>query len=100
MTIPPILMTLAKASQNDLKSLRRVFVGGSPASNSMQEQFYSKLHIDARVVQVYGMTEVWWATCWAKSAEDTSRSVGQQLPCTRLRVVAKGNVVSREGTTG
>jgi len=86
--VPPIMMVLSKASKEKLKSLRRIFVAGSCATDGMQQQLYSKLSPEARIVQVYGMTEVGWATCWSKSDRDMSGSVGQPLPAVKLRLVA------------
>jgi acyl-coenzyme A synthetase/AMP-(fatty) acid ligase len=84
-TVPPILMTLSKYSNSELNSLRRVFVGGSCATDGMQKQLYNKLHPDATITQVYGMTEIGWATAWMKIEKDISGSVGEALPGTRIR---------------
>lgn len=78
-------MALSKCSEVGLESLRRIYVGGSCATDGMQQQLYSKLHKEAMIVQVYGMTEVGWATAWAKTENDTSGSVGQAVPGTKLR---------------
>lgn len=83
--VPPILMALSKRSSAELGSLRKIFVGGSVATNGMQQQLYSSLHADARIVQVYGMTEVGWATTWTRDEKDESGSVGQALPGTKIR---------------
>lgn len=84
-TVPPILRALSKYSNPELISLRQVFVGGSCATDGMQKQLYKKLHPDASITQVYGMTEIGWATAWMKSERDISGSVGQALPGTRIR---------------
>lgn len=83
--VPPILMALAKHSSKELASLRKIFVGGSVATNGMQQQLYSKMDSEAKIIQVYGMTEVGWATTWTKGPKDHTGSVGQALPGTRLR---------------
>lgn len=83
--VPPILMALSKRSSEELDSLRKIFVGGSVATNGMQQQLYEKLSPEAKIVQVYGMTEVGWATTWTKDVKDETGSVGQALPGTRLR---------------
>jgi len=87
-TVPPIMMALSKASDSKLQSLRRILVGGSCATDGMQQQLYAKLAPSARIVQVYGMTEVGWATCWGKREKDTTGSVGQALPGTKIRLVS------------
>lgn len=83
--VPPILMALTKRSSEELRPLRKIFVGGSVATNGMLQQLYEKLAPGARIVQVYGMTEVGWATTWTKNAKDETGSVGQPLPGTQLR---------------
>ncbi|KAF8854356.1 4-coumarate-CoA ligase-like protein [Acephala macrosclerotiorum] len=99
--VPPILMALTKRSSEELASLRKIFVGGSVATNGMQQQLYEKLSPQARIVQVYGMTEVGWATTWIKDAKDETGSVGQPLPETRLRLVAtNGNLITKDSLTG
>jgi len=86
--VPPILMALSKCSTNQLKFLRRVYTGGSSATNSMQRQLYVKLCPDAHIVQVYGMTEVGWAcTTWTENSQECTGSVGCPIPGTILRLV-------------
>jgi acyl-CoA synthetase (AMP-forming)/AMP-acid ligase II len=84
-TVPPILTALSKYSNLELASLRRVFVGGSCATDWMQKQLYKKLYHEARITQVYGMTEVGWVTTWTKNERDVSGSVGQIIPGARIR---------------
>ena len=85
--VPPILMSLSDQPSEKLRSLRRVFVGGSCATDGMQRQLYSKMAQGARISQVYGMTETGWATCWTTAEVDLSGSVGQPVTGTRLRCV-------------
>ncbi|CZR51401.1 related to AMP-binding enzyme [Phialocephala subalpina] len=99
--VPPILMALTKRSSEELASLRKIFVGGSVATHGMQQQLYEKLSPEARIVQVYGMTEVGWATTWTKDAKDETGSVGQALPGTRLRLVStSGEIIFKDSVTG
>src|SRR5438045_314301 len=83
--VPPILMALTRHTREELQSLRKVFVGGSVTTGGMQQQLYSQMHPDAKIVQVYGMTEVGWSTTWTRKEKDKSGSVGQAIPDTRLR---------------
>jgi long-subunit acyl-CoA synthetase (AMP-forming) len=84
--VPPILMALSKCSDIEpLQSIRRIFVGGSSATDGMQQQFYTKLHPEAKIRQVYGMTEAGWITTWQKPERDLTGSVGQPLPGNVLR---------------
>jgi acyl-coenzyme A synthetase/AMP-(fatty) acid ligase len=87
--VPPILMALSKCGQEGkLKSLRRIYVGGSIATDGMQQQLYAKLSPKARIQQVYGMTEVGWATNWYDRELECTGSVGRPLPGTNLRRVS------------
>jgi acyl-coenzyme A synthetase/AMP-(fatty) acid ligase len=86
--VPPILMALAKCEDGaKLRSLRRIYVGGSCATDGMQQQLYTKLSPKARIEQVYGMTEVGWATTWHDPKQESTGSVGRPLPGTTLRYV-------------
>jgi acyl-coenzyme A synthetase/AMP-(fatty) acid ligase len=86
--VPPILMALSKCKEEKLKSLRRIYVGGSCATDGMQQQLYAKLSPKARIEQVYGMTEVGWATCWHERDQEDTGSVGRPLPGNELRCVS------------
>ena len=84
--VPPIMIALAKCKEEEkLRSLRRIYVGGSCATDGMQQQFYMKLSPKARIEQVYGMTEVGWATCWHEKSQEDTGSVGRPLPGNELR---------------
>lgn len=84
--VPPLLMTLAQSSESSkLTSIKRIYVGGSCATDGMQQQLYAKLSPLARIEQVYGMTEVGWATTWHDSEAEATGSVGRPLPGTELR---------------
>lgn len=87
LVVPPILMALTRHTRTELDSLRKVFVGGSVTTGGMQQQLYSQMHPDSRIIQVYGMTEVGWATTWTREEKDESGSVGQSLPNSTLRYV-------------
>lgn len=87
--VPPILMALTRHTRDELESLRKVFVGGSVTTGGMQQQLYSQMHPDAKIVQVYGMTEVGWATTWIREEKDKSGSVGQAIPDTTLRYIQR-----------
>ena len=88
--VPPILMALSKCEDaSKFKALRRVFVGGSCATDGMQQQLYAKLSPMARITQVYGMTEAGWATTWQNREKDMSGSVGRALPGSELRYASR-----------
>lgn len=85
--VPPILMALSKHDIVELSSLRTVFVGGSRASDGMQKKLYEAMSDEARIVQVYGMTETGWASCWSAKERDGSGSVGKPVDGTIMRFV-------------
>ncbi|KAH7409677.1 hypothetical protein BKA64DRAFT_732290 [Cadophora sp. MPI-SDFR-AT-0126] len=99
--VPPIMMTLSKHDKGELNTLRTVFVGGSRASEGMQRKLYGAMSEEARIVQVYGMTETGWATTWSRAEKDASGSVGQPVDGTRLRIVdTSGAEVQKDNITG
>jgi acyl-coenzyme A synthetase/AMP-(fatty) acid ligase len=84
--VPPLLPALGRsADPASLSSLRSIFVGGCCATDGMQQQLYDKLHPDAKILQVYGMTECGWATVWQGKDKDHTGSVGMPLPGTKFR---------------
>jgi acyl-coenzyme A synthetase/AMP-(fatty) acid ligase len=84
--VPPIMMALSKCEDPSLlRSLRRIFVGGSCATDGMQQQLYTKLSSKAKIEQVYGMTEAGWATMWQDRGKDMTGSVGRPLPGGEVR---------------
>jgi acyl-coenzyme A synthetase/AMP-(fatty) acid ligase len=83
--VPPILLALSKHPAARLESLRQICVGGSPLPLGVQEELYAKLSPAARITQVYGMTEVGWATHWKKKRRDMTGSIGQALPGIKMR---------------
>jgi acyl-coenzyme A synthetase/AMP-(fatty) acid ligase len=87
--VPPILTSLSKAkfaTKDTLRSLRRIYVGGSCAKAEMQQNFYEKLSPTARIEHAYGMTETGWAATTCKDRKrDYTDSVGAPLPGTELR---------------
>ena len=84
--VPPIMMVLSNCADAwKLNSLRRIFVAGSCATDGMQQQLYAKISKEARIEQVYGMTEAGWATNWQHAQKDATGSIGQPLPGVELR---------------
>jgi 4-coumarate--CoA ligase len=87
--VPPILTSLSKftfATKDSLRSLRRIYVGGSCFKAEMQQQFYEKLSPTARIEHAYGLTEIGWATSTCKiQTRDCTGSVGAPLLGTEFR---------------
>lgn len=100
--VPPILMALSKYSEDELKFIRRIYTGGSCATDGMQHQLYAKLHSEARIIQVYGMTEVGWATTtWSSDSQERTGSVGRPLPRTTIRLIDEHGVeIHEDGLNG
>ncbi|KAH8684849.1 hypothetical protein BGZ60DRAFT_524048 [Tricladium varicosporioides] len=99
--VPPILLALTKYSTKELRTLMKIFVGGSPLPLGVEEQLYQSLSQKARIVQVYGMTEVGWAVSWMKKQRNMTGSIGQALPGIKLRIVdVNGDAVFKDRCIG
>lgn len=71
--------------RHNLDSLRYVWSAGSPLRHSTQSEFQSALSPDAKVVQVWGMTELGWATALFWPEGDETGSVGRALPGMQIK---------------
>ena len=82
---PPVLLNL-REKQSDrmrrqLKSVRTVWCGGAPLDGRLQQSVaHELLHEEARIVQVWGLTECGWLTTFPYPERDTTGSVGRMLP--------------------
>ena len=80
--IPPILLSLPQqpaCNAESLASLRQVYCGGAAVGKGVQQNLYSILHPDARIAQIYGMTELGWVCGSLYPAKDERGSVGVPL---------------------
>ena len=81
--VPPVLLTLlastSDAKRRHLASLRTVYCAGAPLDRSIQAKAMQLLAPDARIVQVWGMTECGWLSTFEYPERDTSGSVGRPL---------------------
>jgi acyl-coenzyme A synthetase/AMP-(fatty) acid ligase len=78
--VPPMLLSLPMApnfSHKAMSSLRQVFCGGAHVGNGVQQQMYAALHPDARLNQIYGMTEAGWICGFHYPEKDMTGSVGR-----------------------
>lgn len=88
--LPPIVLDLpnnplVKADPEVLFSLRQIFCGGAAIGSGVQSRMYTILHPDARIAQIYGMTEVGW-TCGSLYPEkDETGSVGTPLETYQIK---------------
>ncbi|KAL8682811.1 MAG: hypothetical protein Q9186_001140 [Xanthomendoza sp. 1 TL-2023] len=99
MLVAVLMSPLTK--KEDLQSLRSVFVGGSPLRSSTQTDFQGLLHPDARVTQVWGMTETGWTTIFFWPERDETGSVGRLIPCMRSKLIADdGSIITEDNRQG
>lgn len=80
--VPPMLLSLPKApnfTREAMSSLRQVFCGGAHIGNGVQQEMYAVLHPDARINQIYGMTEAGWVCGFQHPEKDDTGSVGRPL---------------------
>ena len=82
--LPPILLDLPNnqyvaKDPEALLPLRQIFCGGAAIGKGVQSRLYALLHEDARIAQIYGLTEAGW-TCGSLYPEkDETGSVGRPL---------------------
>lgn len=81
--VPPVILkylTCPEDEQKHLKSLKLVWCGGAPLDRDSQAAAEALFAGDARIVQVYGMTECGWICTFLYPEHDDSGSVGRLLP--------------------
>lgn len=88
--VPAMIYGILKsplATKERLNSLRYMWCAGSPLRKSTQEQLQALLSSEAKISQVWGLTEVGWATSLFWPEGDYSGSVGRPLPGLSVRFV-------------
>ncbi len=88
--VPTMMIALLNsplATRHALKSIRCIWIGGSPVRSSTQAEFQALLSPEARIAQVWGMTESGWATTLFWPHTDNSGSVGRTFPGTEMKSV-------------
>ena len=86
--VPAIIKSILKrwpSSSSSLQSLRLIWSAGTPLDVNTQQQLYQLLDPSARVVQVWGMTELGWITTFTWPEQDDTSSVGRLLPGVELQ---------------
>lgn len=86
--VPPMLLSLplsVHCQSHALRSLRQVFVGGASIGNHVQQCMYKVLSEDARVNQIYGMTEAGWVCGSQYPEKDETGSIGRPLKGFKLK---------------
>jgi 4-coumarate--CoA ligase len=80
--VPPMVLSLPlapKCIRSALASLRQIFCGGAAVPYHVQKKLYDVLHPDARINQVFGMTECGWVCASQYPERDETSSVGRPL---------------------
>ncbi|KAL8698837.1 MAG: hypothetical protein Q9201_006351 [Fulgogasparrea decipioides] len=99
MLVAVLMSPLTK--KDDLQSLCSVWVGGSPLRSSTQTDFQALLRADARVTQVWGMTETGWTTMLFWPERDNTGSVGRLIPGMNSKLVAEdGSIITEDNREG
>ena len=87
-----MLLGLKEEERSSLQSLRAIWCGGVPLDISIQNKFREILHPDAIVKQVWGLTEIGWATTMKYPERDDTGSAGRLLPGLEARYVVKSDI--------
>ena len=102
--VPTMLIAVLMSeltNRDNLQSLRSIWVGGSPLRSSTQKDFQALLHPDARVTQVWGMTETGWTTIFFHPEMDETGSVGRLAPGMSSKLVAEnGSIITEDNQQG
>ncbi|ELR05709.1 hypothetical protein GMDG_07552 [Pseudogymnoascus destructans 20631-21] len=102
--VPPMVLSLPllpKCTISAVASLRQVFCGGAAIAYHIQEQLYDILHPDARINQIFGMSECGWVCGFQYPEKDETSSVGRPFAGFSLKVVDDaGNDCLEDGQVG
>ena len=90
------LLKLPKDKQHCLQSLRYILCAGAPIAANLQSRLYEVLSRDAVIAQVWGATEVGWASMFNYNEKDLSGSVGRLQPGVELKLVSEGNAINED----
>lgn len=86
--VPPILIRLVSLpyhKRSILSQLQTVWCGGAPLHKMTQHAALGMFARDARIVQVWGMTECGWISTFSYPESDDTGSVGRMLPGTQAK---------------
>ncbi|KAK0508724.1 hypothetical protein JMJ35_009000 [Cladonia borealis] len=87
--------------REDLQSLRYIWCGGSPLRSCTQAEFQALLSAEARVTQVWGMTETGWCIVFFWPEGDDTGSIGRILPGMSMRLKdIEGNLIEEDEVHG
>ncbi|MCJ1277724.1 hypothetical protein MMC21_005538 [Puttea exsequens] len=102
--VPAMIIALLNSpltKKENLRSLRYIWCGGSPLRSSTQAEFQALLVPEAKVTQVWGMTETGWCIVFFWPEADSTGSVGRILPGMTMKLKdLDGNVISKDDVHG
>ncbi len=88
--VPAMIVALLKSPltyKDGLRSLRYIWTAGSPLRRLTQTKFLGLLSSEAKIAQVWGMTETGWVSALFWPEGDDTGSVGRSLPKMSIKVV-------------
>lgn len=80
-----MLKALSKQPNSEFNSLAKVFLGWCSLLSRVLERLHSLLTQTARIIPIYGMADIGWATAVTRSEGDLTGSIGQPLSGLDLR---------------
>lgn len=86
--VPPVLirlLSLPDHQRSALDRLQTIWCGGAPLDKTTQDTALGMFAPDARIVQVWGMTECGWISTFKYPEMDSTGSVGRILPGTQAK---------------
>jgi len=96
-----ILNSWEKPLDGLIDTIRYVGVGGAPIDAPPMQKLRSRLHADATVSNVWGMTEIGAAVLFPRGEHDSSGSIGRLLPGYEMKLFnTNGNEVTEDGQAG
>jgi len=88
--VPPIIIKLLSCPGNEqeiLRNLQLVWCAGAPLDIATQDRAVELLAPNARIAQVWGMTECGWISTFHYPESDKTGSVGRLLPSYQAKYV-------------
>ncbi len=97
--VPAMIVALLKSAltyEDGLRSLRYIWTAGSPLRHSTQTKFQGLLSSEAKIAQVWGMTETGWVSALFWPEGDDTGSVGRPLSNISIKVVDNDGLTIHE----
>ncbi|KAK4995952.1 hypothetical protein LTR66_004346 [Elasticomyces elasticus] len=101
---PPVILGLLLMPEDErraLKNLKLIWCGGACLDPMTQNKALEMFALEARIVQVWGMTEGGWFTTFRHPESDSTGSVGRALAGLEVKVVDDaGRRLNEDGARG